>query len=70
MAFACRESDLIGAEYLHQEQNLHELSLSLLTIRPSRKRRSVINSSGNRQPASGAAWSSALIFRSSTVSVA
>ena len=56
-------SDFIGAEYLHQPQNLDELALALLAhIRASRRRRSVANSSGSRQPASGAAWSSALIF--------
>ena len=36
--------------------------LPCLPIRASSRRRSVANSSGSCQPASGAAWSSALIF--------
>ena len=42
-------------EHLHQPENLHELALTQFPIRASIRRRSVMNSSGNRQPTSGAA---------------
>jgi len=41
-------SDVVEREHFHQPQNLHELALACLPIRASRRRRSAMNSSGNR----------------------
>ena len=57
-----RGRDLIGAEYLHQPQNLDELALALLTHSRFQKTPQRGELLRHRQPASGAAWSSALIF--------
>src|SRR6476659_5852954 len=58
---AHRGSNLIGAEYLHQPQNLDELTLALLTHPGFQKTSQRGELLRHCQPASGAAWSSALI---------
>jgi hypothetical protein len=54
----------IGAEQLHQAQDLDELALARLAHTGLSRRRRVANSSSKAQSASGAAWSSAPILRS------